>query len=178
MLVEVLKTIPDHRDKEARQYPLWEVLILYVCAILSNSKTYEEIGRFGNEHYLTLKILFGMTCKKFPHYTHIRRILIGISNEDLEKAFREHSEKLIPRPGVKQICFDGKAMRGSGGKPGKSATSLFSAFDAINEIALAHMPLEDKESEIPALQELLTQLKLKGVVVTADALHCQKKHLI
>jgi hypothetical protein len=78
---------------------------------------------------------------------------------------------------VEQICFDGKAMRGSGGKVNNSATTLFTAFSALNEISLAHMPLKDKASEIPALQDFLTQLNLKGVVVTADAIHCQKKLL-
>jgi predicted transposase YbfD/YdcC len=39
------------------------------------------------------------------------------------------------------------------------------------------MPLDDKDSEIPAFQELLMTVDLKRRTVTADALHCQKKLL-
>ena len=35
--------------------------------------------------------------------------------------------------------------------------------------------MDDKSNEIPALQELLSILNLKGGVVTADAMHCQKE---
>jgi predicted transposase YbfD/YdcC len=42
---------------------------------------------------------------------------------------------------------------------------------------LAHIVLENKESEIPALQNFLTQIEIKGKVITADAIHCQKKLL-
>ncbi|CAO5682234.1 MAG: hypothetical protein HEEMFOPI_01634 [Holosporales bacterium] len=38
-----------------------------------------------------------------------------------------------------------------------------------------YMPLNsDKDHEIPALQEFLQSLDLKGVVITTDALHYQK----
>jgi hypothetical protein len=49
---------------------------------------------------------------------------------------------------------------------------------AADGIILAHIPLDsDKDSEIPALHEFLLSLDLEGVVVTADAMHCQKKTL-
>ena len=35
--------------------------------------------------------------------------------------------------------------------------------------------MDNKTNEIPALQELLSILHLKGGVVTADAMHCQKE---
>ena len=175
MLIEIFKTIEDHRDREARQYQLWEVLTLYVFAILGNAKTYEDIARFGRENFNVLKENFGFKWKRIPHYTQIRRILLGVKNELLEKAFRQHSQILSPQEGFKQICFDGKTLRGSRGKNPNSAIQLFTAFDSVNEIIIAHMPLVDKESEIPALQVFLRQLDVKEVVVTADALHCQKK---
>lgn len=176
MIIDVFKTIEDHRDPQARQYKLWEILTLYVLAVLGNAKTYEEIGRFAKEHCEKLVSLFGFQWKKAPHYTHIRRILIGVKPELMEAAFREHSNLLNPQKGRSQLCFDGKTLRGSA-RVNAKATQLFNAFDAYNEIVVAHMPLTDKESEIPALQEFLQQLNVKEVVVTADAIHCQKKLL-
>lgn len=95
--------------------------------------------------------------KKSPHYTHIRRILIGVKPELLEEAFRKHSDLLSPQEGRRQICFDGKSLRGSA-RINAKATEIFTAFESYNEIVIAHMPLEDKASEIPALQKFLEQL--------------------
>ena len=177
MLIDIFKTIKDHRDREARQYQLWEVLSLYIFALLGNAKTYEDIARFGRANFDVLKEYFGFKWKRIPHYGQIRRILLGVKNELLESAFRQHSHRLAPQKSLRQLCFDGKTLRGSRGKNPGSAVHIFSAFDTFNEIVLAHMPLINKESEIPALQEFLKKLNVKDVVVTADALHCQKKLL-
>jgi predicted transposase YbfD/YdcC len=40
---------------------------------------------------------------------------------------------------------------------------------------LGQITVDGKSNEIPAVQELLDVLNLKGAVVTADAMHCQKK---
>ena len=37
------------------------------------------------------------------------------------------------------------------------------------------MTTSDKSNEIPAVQQLLEVMQLKGAVVTADAMHCQKE---
>ena len=177
MLIDIFKKIPDHRDREARQYQLWEVLSLYVFAILANAKTYEDIGRFARENLGVLKEHFGFKWKRVPHYTQIRRILIGVKNDLLESAFREHSHMLMLQEGFLHLCFDGKTLRGSDKKSKGPADQLFSAFEAMSELVIAHMPLVDKASEIPALQEFLQKLNVREVVVTADALHCQKKLL-
>ena len=177
MLIEIFKKIPDHRDLEARQYQLWEILSLYVFALLANAKTYEDIGRFARENLEILKEHFGFKWKRAPHYTQIRRILIGVKNSLLERAFQEHSHMIAPQGGFRQLCFDGKTLRGSDKKNQGAADQLFNAFDVLNEIVIAHAPLLDKASEIPALQAFLQKLNVKDVVVTADALHCQKKLL-
>ncbi len=40
---------------------------------------------------------------------------------------------------------------------------------------LGQVNVESKSNEIPAVRELLDILQLKGAVVTADAMHCQKE---
>ena len=40
---------------------------------------------------------------------------------------------------------------------------------------LGSISVDDKSNEIPAAQELLSILNLKGSVVRADAMHCQKE---
>ncbi|GHU14268.1 hypothetical protein FACS189449_10700 [Alphaproteobacteria bacterium] len=80
---------------------------------------------------------------------------------------------------IDHICFDGKVLRGSDSKTqDKSESKILSAFSAVSKKVLGHLQLEsEKESEIPALQDFLQKFNLKGVVVSANALHCQKKLL-
>jgi hypothetical protein len=176
MLIQILKSMPDYRDAQARRYPLWKILTLYILALLSNAKSYEDIGRFGRMHLETLQRHLGFKSKAIPHYTHIRRILIGIPKEVMEETFRQYSALLVSTEERHPICFDGKTLCGSTTQKGLQ-THLFSAFETVTNIVLAHLILEDKESEIPALHDFLQQIEIKGKVITADAIHCQKKQL-
>jgi hypothetical protein len=176
MLIEVFKNILDHRDPQARRYPLWEILTLYVLTLLSNGKSYADVHRFGCMHHNILRTTLGFTLKTIPHFTHIRRILIAISREVMEEAFRAYSTLLVSIDETTHICFDGKTLCGSTDKNGMQM-HLFNAFESLNNIVLAHIVLENKDSEIPTLQDFLNQIEIKGKVITADAIHCQKKHL-
>lgn len=42
-------------------------------------------------------------------------------------------------------------------------------------ISLMQKTVEDKTNEIPAVQELIEILDVKGMIITADAMHCQKE---
>ena len=39
---------------------------------------------------------------------------------------------------------------------------------------LAHTEIDEKSNEIPAAQQMIRELGLTGVLITADAMHCQK----
>ena len=57
-----------------------------------------------------------------------------------------------------------------------NATLIFSIFTMHPPAAvLLLIPLEDKDSEIPAFQQVLNTFTLNGAMITADALHCQRK---
>ena len=41
------------------------------------------------------------------------------------------------------------------------------------KLSLGFKSVDDKSNKIPAVQELIDLLDLKGAIVTADAMHCQ-----
>jgi hypothetical protein len=58
----------------------------------------------------------------------------------------------------------------------ENSKRIFNVFDAAAELIVAHAPLEsDKDHEIPTFQSMLQTLILEGIILTADAMHCQKK---
>ena len=52
---------------------------------------------------------------------------------------------------------------------------MLSAFAVDTGLVLAHIEIDEKSNEIPAMQKLLLELGLADHIATADAMHCQKK---
>ena len=76
---------------------------------------------------------------------------------------------------VRQLAVDGKVLRGSGRQDGKPL-QLLSAVTHHLRLTLDQVPIEEKSNEIPALQPLLKKVNPPpGVLITADALHCQQE---
>jgi hypothetical protein len=73
-----------------------------------------------------------------------------------------------------QLAVDGKVLRGSGRQDGKP-WQLLSAVTHHLRLTLDQIPIEEKSNEIPALKPLLKKVNPPpGVLITADALHCQQ----
>lgn len=71
---------------------------------------------------------------------------------------------------------DGKTVR-STRKMQKYESPLHIISAQISELGLtlAQCSTEDKSNEIPTVQKLLKELNIKGTMITADALNCQKE---
>lgn len=53
--------------------------------------------------------------------------------------------------------------------------NVFNIYSASNSICSNSIPLDDKQSEIPTFTEYLEKYDLRKTMVTADALHCQRR---
>jgi hypothetical protein len=105
--------------------------------------------------------------------------LQGLDATNVEKAFREHSANLNGAPDSADVCviaFDGKTLKGSFDNFNDvKAKQVLSAFAVDTALVLAHIEIDEKSNEIPAVQKLLAELDVAGRIVTCDAMHCQKK---
>src|SRR5690242_7549992 len=73
------------------------------------------------------------------------------------------------------IAIDGKTLRGSRGWNDKShPLHLLHAWSVEQGICLGQVSVAEKSNEITAFPELISQLGLKGCIVTTDALNTQK----
>lgn len=74
------------------------------------------------------------------------------------------------------VALDGKTLRRSFDRASSaSPLHLVSAWAVEQRLVLAQRAVEDKSNEITAVPQLLKMLCLQGVVVTADALNCQRE---
>jgi len=75
----------------------------------------------------------------------------------------------------RQLAVDGKVLRGRGRQDGRPLP-LLSAVTHHLRLTLDQVPIEQKSNEIPALKPLLKKVNPPpGVLITADALHCQQE---
>jgi hypothetical protein len=174
-----LATIPDPRRSEGKLYQLPHVLLFSIFAIVSGANSYRGICTFIKIHRRKLNKAFEISWKRPPAHTAIRYILQGLSAADVEKVFREHAANLNHAgagPGARVVAFDGKALKGSFDSFNDTkAKQVLSAFAVDTALVLAHIEIDEKSNEIPAVQKLLEELDVAGHIVTCDALHCQKK---
>ena len=73
------------------------------------------------------------------------------------------------------IAVDGKTLRRSYDSASKKwALHLVSAWAANQRLVLGQFAVDGKSNEITAVPKLLKLLSLKGAIVTADAVNCQR----
>ncbi len=177
----LLATIPDPRRAEGKLYQLSHVLLFSIFAIVSGANSYRGIQTYFTVHRRGLNKAFKIKWKRAPAHTAIRYILQGLDAADVEKAFREHSANINGAPKDAEACviaFDGKTLKGSFDNFNDAkAKQVLSAFAVDTALVLAHIEIDEKSNEIPALQKLLAELDVAGRIVTCDAMHAQKKPL-
>ena len=175
-----LGTIPDPRRAEGKLYELPHVLLFSILAIVTGADSYRGIRTFIKTHRKRLNKGFAIGWKRAPAHTAIRYILQGLNPADVEKVFREHAADLngCEAPaGTRMVALDGKALKGSfDAFNDAKARQILSAFAVDTALVLAHIEIDEKSNEIPAVQKLLEELDVAGHIVTLDAMHCQKKH--
>jgi predicted transposase YbfD/YdcC len=77
--------------------------------------------------------------------------------------------------GARVVAFDGKALKGSFDNFNDvKAKQVLNAFAVDTALVLAHIEIDEKSNEIPAVKKLLEELDVAGHIVTCDAMHCQK----
>ena len=156
-------------------------LCVNIFAILSGAKSYRDVNRFITKRLKELNKLFALEWKHAPSKSQVRDIIADADRKAVEKEFRKYSESLQCKIGESSysVGIDGKALKGSFDHSStQDMLQLLSAFCAETKIILGHVDIGEKTNEIPTAQQLIRELGLpEGTVYTADAMHCQKKHL-
>src|SRR6201986_3882959 len=176
--LEIFSHIRDHRRAEGKLYPLPQILVFCLLAMLAGASSYLKIPEFIVAHFRRLSVLFPSKMLKAPCYAQIRNIMAGLDPADMEQAFRLQAQGLSSSgaDGLTLLANDGKSLRGSfDALKDKKPTQTLSVFATGGRIIFAHVDIADKTNEIPVAQALIADLKLEGCLFTFDALHCQKK---
>ena len=170
-LYAALSRIPDHRQYNT-VHPLASVPALCVCAMLCGARSKFAIAQRGREHGDDIGGLLGFR-RSTPCHASIHNVLEGVDLVAFENALSAWMNQFLPASRRKACAIDGKKLRGIHGEllPGVHLIALLT-----HELGLplAQIGATDKEGELAAARDLLERLDLRGVVLTGDALYCQR----
>jgi len=179
-LLRILMSLPDSRHRRGRRHDQASILAVAICAVLCGARSYVAIAEWAAR--CRQNFLRRLGCRKDPHsksYTPpseptIRRVLQGIDAEQVDRALAGWLRSLVGGKPGEAVAIDGKTLRGARRASG-GQVHLLSALLHGTGVILGQCEVEEKSNEIPAAPQLLDQLELKGLTVTADALHTQRE---
>ena len=164
--------IEDKRDQALIKHPLIDILKLVMVAVLCGIDELEQIIDYGKRKIDFLKSQFDI--KLIPSKSTLTRVFIMLDSKWLGISIVGILNTLIKEK-HNQIMIDGKAIKSTDAI--KSIEKMMNIVTAYTDtgISLYQSTADSKSNEIPAVQEVVAMLNIDGMVVTADAMHCQKE---
>lgn len=179
----------DPRDRAKVVFPFSTmVMLILISKICWKIDSFLEMERWCSMNSARLRKCGIIQGEDTPSHDTFRRFMMIVDvskiREDvcslIETLFTKMARKSGKKfPAMKQISADGKEFCGSGRAKGTKKAqgniATLNILDLSTGCCILDSAITKKQSEIPELQSLLGSLKLKGTVLTADALHCQRE---
>ena len=181
-LLGYLHEVPEPRQQSKIEYPLDEILLLTISAVVSGCSEWQEIVDFGEDKLIWLRQYRPFTSG-IPSHDTLNRVVSLIDPEAFEKMFINWVKQHLKLPEGILVSIDGKKLRGSASKQsqqtsraggGQSAVYLVEAWCSSLSLCLSTRKVDEKSNEIKAIPLILNDIDLKGCVVSIDAIGCQK----
>jgi predicted transposase YbfD/YdcC len=164
--------VVDPRQDNIR-HDLHEVLMIALCTMLCGGEDCSDMALFGEakERFLRQFLRLRHGIPSHDTFSRVFRRLDPVRFQACFVRFMERfAEKLV---GV--VAIDGKTLRRSFDRAsGKSPLHMVHAWAADQRLLLGQIAVDDKSNEITAVPKLLEMLSLRGCIVTADAMNCQR----
>jgi predicted transposase YbfD/YdcC len=167
------KDMPDRRQAGKVVYPLDEILLLCLLAVLAGAEAFTDIARFGEKKLDVLR-RFRPFANGTPAHDHLGDIFATLDAQAFQRCFVAWVSALTNTP-AEVIAIDGKTSRRSYQKKGaKEPIHMVSAFAARQRLVMGQVAVAEKSNEIVAIPALLDMMAIEGAVVTIDAMGCQR----
>ena len=173
VFLEYFSDLSDPRQLGKVVYPLEEILLLSLLAVLAGAETFVDIARFG-EKKLDLLRRFLPYRAGTPAHDRLSVIFAALDAECFQRCFVSWVSSFTGAP-QDVIAIDGKTVRRSYQKKGgEEPIHIVSAFAAQQRLVLGQVKVAEKSNEIIAIPKLLDMLVIEGAIVTIDAMGCQR----
>src|SRR6266704_5901205 len=152
-LYACLQTIPDHRKRRGRQYPLATLLLIGVLAKLAGQDSSRAMAHWAKLRTHELSQLFHLKREKMPHFSTWSRVLgHAVEPSEVEhllgQFFVAAARRAEPQRGSIQLALDGKTLRGTIPLGETRGVHLLAAYLPNQGVVLAQMRVDEKSNEI------------------------------
>lgn len=172
-LKDGVKEITDPRRSWGNlRHRLEDILIIGLCSVICQGEDFEDMELFGTERKEWLGKFLELP-NGIPSSDTFRRVFERVDPQELSKWLNNWLEA-ERKSGERLVSVDGKTICGSGSREHK-AYHVVSAWVGEQGITLGELQVGEKTNEITQVPELLDLLDIKGDIVTADAMSCQKE---
>ena len=173
-LFHCFTSIRDPRVKARCTYPLINILVMVVCAMICGHDTWEGIVSFSKSKKRWLGTIIDMR-NGVPSSLTFARVFDLIEPDQFKQCLSKWVAQFFDLVKYDIINLDGKTLRGSARKSHQQkGTHIVNAYLAKEAVTLAEERVDDKSNEIKAIPKLLKQLTIKDCIITIDAMGCQK----
>lgn len=164
--------IDDERDQANVKHPLINILKLVMLAILCGMDELDKIVDYGKNKIEFLKKEFEIAA--IPSKSTLTRVFMILNPKWLGLSITCILNTIIKQH-PQQIMLDGKAIKSTDAI--KSIEKMMNVVTAYTDtgISLGQITVDTKSNEIPAVKDLIEMIDIKGTIITADAMHCQKE---
>jgi len=176
-LYECFEQVKDYREASGLRNPLPALLCMIVMSYLSGHSGYRATARFMKGNREELMKMFNLKHPPIGH-TQLRTIMQELEFKDINQAFFKWINSFVSIKKGEWLSGDGKSLASTikdAHGNSQDFELMVRLFSQQLEIVTHSATTKSKSSELKAMQKLLEGLESKGVIITLDALHCQKK---
>ncbi|KHJ73622.1 ISAs1 family transposase [Rhodococcus sp. Chr-9] len=172
-ILEVLDLVPDPRARRGVRHRLTVILAVALAAVCAGARSFTAVAEWVHDAPNDVRSRLGIEGRP-PSESTIRRTLGRLDAGVFDQVIGIWAwMRTRVVDGRRVIAVDGKTLRGAKDAAGH-LTHLLAAMDHNSGVVLGQVEVGAKTNEIPLIVDLLAGLDLTDVVVTADALHCQR----
>ncbi len=171
-IIECFAGLPDPRMDRTRRHNFIDILVIGLCSALVGGESFSDMERFGLLRKDWLKGFLELP-DGIPSHDTFNRVFSALDPHAFLECFGQWVQGICPNLSDEVVAIDGKALRRALNQ-GEAIPYIVSAWACEHGLALGQVKVDEKSNEITAVPQLLNALKLKGAIVTLDAMGCQK----
>jgi predicted transposase YbfD/YdcC len=175
--VQHFEKMVDPRIERSKQYPLVEIVVIALSAILSEAESFYDIAAFGEIKKTWLRQFLALENGIASHDT-FRRVFSLLDPIQFQACVLDWVRSVIGGTLSSEdvLCIDGKQLRGSASSSLK-AVHMLNVWSHQHGLCLTSTAVDSKSNEIthiPSVLETLSLLDIAGCIITVDALNTQR----
>lgn len=176
-ITEYFKDVETNKEYDGYYYSVAEAITIVILGSICGLKNASQIQQWASNDRISKFLKEKFEIEHVPCHYWLLCLLKLVKTESLNQCFADWVYSFMPESMEKlTVSLDGKTICSTTRMTkNEKPIHIISAQICELGLTLAQRGVDTKTNEIPTVQELLKELNIKGTMVVADALNCQKE---